>query len=125
MGETAMTAIHVAAAPEYNVTGQDYTDRRHFRYTGPIIDIHAHVMITRPGDPPTGPPLGTGPGASLAQAETMLDVAAEFGIMQTVTMCPPDDVIPLRERFGDRLAFNAMIMKRTADESDDQAYRTL
>ena len=39
-------------------------------------------MITRPGDPPTGPPLGTGPGASIEQAETMLDVAAEFGIIR-------------------------------------------
>ena len=33
------------SAPEYNVTGQDYGDRRHFRYAGPpIIDIHAHVV---------------------------------------------------------------------------------
>ena len=55
----------------------------------------------------------------------MLDVASEFGIEQTVTMCPVDDIVPLRECFGDRIAFNAMIMKRTADESDDLAYRTL
>ena len=111
--------------PEYNVTGIDYAQRGHLRYQGPIIDFHAHVMITRPGDPMTGPPPGSGPGASIAQAETMLDVGSEFGIHQTLTMCPPDDVIPLRERFGDHIAFNAMIMKKTADESDDMAYRTL
>src|SRR5262249_31057878 len=57
--------------------------------------------------------------------ETMLDVGSDFGIHQTVTMCPPDDIEPLRERFGERLAFNAMISKRTLDESDDQVYRTL
>ena len=60
--------------PEYNVTGIDYGDRRHLRYQGPIIDFHAHVMRTRPGDPPTGPPPGKGPGATVEQAETMLDV---------------------------------------------------
>jgi predicted TIM-barrel fold metal-dependent hydrolase len=115
----------MAANPEYNVTGIDYAERGHLRYHGPIIDFHAHVMITRPGDPPTGPPPGTGPGASLAQAETMLDIGSEFGIIQTVTMCPPDDVAPLRERFDERLVFNAMINKKTADESDDQAFRNL
>ena len=31
--------------PEYNVTGQDYGDRRHFRYDGPPI-----ISITQPGD---------------------------------------------------------------------------
>jgi predicted TIM-barrel fold metal-dependent hydrolase len=82
-------------------------------------------MVTRPGDPPSGPPIGSGPGASLAQAETMLEVGEEFSVIQTVTMCPPDDVEPLRERFGDRLVFNAMIHKRTADESDDTALRNL
>jgi Amidohydrolase len=111
--------------PEHNMTGIDYTDRSHLRYPGPIIDFHAHVMITRPGDPMNGPPLGTGPGASIIQAETMLDVASEFGIHQTVTMCPPDDIEPLRERFGDQIAFNGMIMKKSVDESDDVAFRTL
>jgi len=111
--------------PEYNVTAIDYADRRHLRYDGPIIDFHAHVMVTRPGDPQSGPPPGTGPGASIEQAERMLDVGAEFGVHQTVTMCPPDDIEPLREGFGDRLAFNAMINKKTADESDEQALRTL
>jgi predicted TIM-barrel fold metal-dependent hydrolase len=111
--------------PEYNVTGIDFADRRHLRYHGPIIDFHAHVMRTRPSDPPTGPPLGKGPGATIDQAEAMLDVGSEFGIHQTVTMCPSDDIEPLRERFGDRLAFNAMINKRTPDESDDEVYRAL
>ncbi len=110
--------------PEYNVTGIDYADRRHLGYMGPIVDFHSHVMLTRPGDPPTGPPLGKGPGASLQQAEIMLAAAAEFGITQTVTMCPPDDIVPLRKRFGDQLQFNAMVNKRTADESDEQALHT-
>jgi predicted TIM-barrel fold metal-dependent hydrolase len=111
--------------PEYNVTGIDYADRRHLWYQGRIIDIHAHVMVTRPGDPASGPPLGAGPGASLEQAETMLDVGTEFGITQTVTMCPADDITPLRERFGDQLAFNAMIHKRSSDETDEQALANL
>ncbi|MSQ94084.1 MAG: hypothetical protein EXR98_05955 [Gemmataceae bacterium] len=111
--------------PEFNVTGIDYAERRHLRYTGPIIDFHAHVMVTRPGDPPTGPPTGKGPGATIEQADAMLDVGQDFGVMQTLTMCPPDDVAPLRERFGHRLEFNAMINKRTANESDDEAFRNL
>lgn len=113
------------AAPEYNMTGIDYAERAHLRYHGPIIDFHAHVMVTRPGDPPTGPPTGQGPGASLAQAETMLAVASEFGVIQTATMCPVDDVVPLRERFGERLVFNAMINKKSADESDADALGVL
>ncbi len=112
--------------PEYNVTGQDYADRRHLRYAAPpIIDIHAHVMLTRPGDPPSGPPLGTGPGASADQAVTMLDVAADFGIGLTVAMSPADDIPVLRARLGDRLRFNGMLNKKTADEPDDVAYRLL
>jgi hypothetical protein len=112
--------------PEHNVTGQDFADRSHFRYSGPpILDIHAHVLQTRPGDPPNGPPLGHGPGASLDQAAVMLDVAAEFGIARTWTMCPADDVAPLRERFGERIAFNGMINKKSLDQPDDEAYRTL
>ncbi len=120
-----MTSADLAAAPEHNVTGQDYSDRRHFRYTGPLIDIHSHVMITRPGDPVNGPPLGTGPGASITQAETMLEVAAEFGIIMTYTMCPADDIPPLRERFGDNLGFNGSIAKKKKDDPDDAAYRQL
>jgi hypothetical protein len=113
------------STPEYNVTGINYRERGHFRYQGPLIDFHAHVMLTRPSDPPAGPPLGKGPGASLAQAEMMLDVAAEFGVRRTVTMCQADDIAPLRDRFGARLAFNGMISKKTADEPDDEAFRTL
>lgn len=113
------------APPEYNVTGIDYADRKHFRYDGPIIDFHAHVMVTRPGDPPSGPPLGKGPGASTDQAQMMLDVGGEFGVGRTVTMCPLDDVEPLRDRFGDALVFNAMINKKTADDADDEVYRNL
>jgi hypothetical protein len=112
--------------PEYNVTGIDYGDRRHFRYVGPpLLDIHAHVMQTRPSDPPNGPPSGTGPGASLEQAELMLEVAAAFGVARITTMCPPDDIAPLRQRFGDRLGFNGPISKKKIDEPDDAAYRLL
>jgi len=111
---------------EHNVTDQDYSDRRHFRYAGPpIIDIHAHVLLTRPGDPPNGPPLGTGPDASADQAVTMLDAADDFGIGLTVGMTPADDIPVLRARLGDRLRFNGMINKKSADEPDDAAYRLL
>jgi hypothetical protein len=114
-----------AAPPEYNVTGIDYSDRLHFRYSGPIIDIHAHVTVTRPGDPKTGPPTGTGPGASPAQAHTMLAVAREFGIVRTYTMCLPDDIPVLRAECGSALGFNGPIAKKTLDEPDDAAYRLL
>lgn len=114
----------ITAPPEHNVTGHDYADRRHFRYSGPIIDIHAHVMLTRPNDPPAGPPVGSGPGASSDQAATMLDVASEFGVARTYSMCLPDDIPVLRERFGRRLGFNGPIQKKP-DEPDDVAYRLL
>jgi predicted TIM-barrel fold metal-dependent hydrolase len=113
------------AAPEFNVTGIDYGDRRHFRYQGPLIDVHAHVMRTRPTDPKAGPPPSSGPGATVEQAETMLAVAEEFGIVQTVTMCAPDDIPPLRERFGDQLLFNGLLGKQRIDEPDEEAYRLL
>jgi hypothetical protein len=114
-----------AEAPEHNVTGLDYADRRHFRYAGPpLIDVHAHVMLTRPSDPAQGPPVGTGPGASSDQAATMLAVAEEFGIERTYSMCLPDDIPVLRERFGPRLGFNGSIHKKP-DEPDDVAYRLL
>jgi predicted TIM-barrel fold metal-dependent hydrolase len=114
-----------AEAPEHNVTGIDYGDRRHFRYAGPpLIDIHAHVTLTRPSDPPQAPPTGTGPGASSDQAATMLDVAAEFGIERTYSMCVPDDIPALRERLGPRLGFNGPIQKKP-DEPDDVAYQLL
>ena len=112
-------------APEHNVIGLDFADRKHFRYTGPLIDIHAHVMVTRPGDPKNAPPTGEGPGASIAQAETMLAVAEEFGIVRTTSMCLPEDIPPLRARFGDRLHFNGSIMKKALDAPDEEAYRLL
>jgi hypothetical protein len=112
-------------APEFNVTGIDYADRRHLRYKGPLIDFHSHVMVTRPSDPKNAPPTGTGPGASIAQAEVMLEVAEEFGVVQTVSMCLPDDIPPLRERFGDRLLFNGPIGKQKRDDPDESAYRLL
>jgi hypothetical protein len=111
--------------PEYNVTGIDYNQRAHLRYSGPIIDFHAHVMLTRPDDPPGGPPKGAGPGASIAQAETMLEVGRTFGITHTLSMCFADDIPPLRARFGDELAFNGSIAKKTPDEPDDVVFRTL
>src|ERR1700704_2039046 len=101
---------HMATPPEHNVTGIDYGRRDHLTYRGPIIDFHAHVMVTRPGDPKSGPPLGEGPGASVDQAETMLRVGEEFGIVRTLTMCLPDDISPLREKFAERLDFNGSIM---------------
>ena len=113
-----------AAAPEHNLTGQDYADRRPFRYAGPpIIDVHAHVMQTRP-EAKGGQPPPDGAVDTLAQARTMLDVAAEFGVGRLYSMCPPDDIPPLRAAFGDRLGFNGPISKKP-DEPDDVAYRLL
>jgi predicted TIM-barrel fold metal-dependent hydrolase len=114
-----------AAPPEHNVTGIDYDQRGHLRYAGPLIDIHSHVMRTRAGDPKNAMPLPPGPDSSTDQAATMLEVAAEFGIVKTYTMCPVDDIEPLRERFGDTLGFNGSIMKKAADAPDDEAYQLL
>src|SRR6516165_8045755 len=111
------------APPEHNVTGQDLGDRRHLHYAGPpLIDAHAHVMQTRP-EPKEGEPAPE-PGDPLAQAATMLDVAAEFGIERIMSMCPPDDIALLRARFGLRLLFNGPISKKL-DEPDEAAYRRL
>src|SRR5262249_13132622 len=110
--------------PEHNVTGVDFADRGHFHYSGPLIDIHAHVYQTRPTDPKSGPPTGTGPGASMEQAESMLSVAKSFGVVRTYTMCPVEDIAALRERFGARLGFNGSIFKKL-DEPADVAYRLL
>ena len=112
-------------SPEHNVTGIDYSDRGHFRYHGRLIDVHAHVLLTRATDPKNGPPTGTGPGASLEQAETMLAVAEEFGVVKTYSMCLPDDIPPLRERFGPRLGFNGSISKKKIDDPDEEAYQLL
>jgi hypothetical protein len=117
--------MSTVTAPEHNQTGVDFADRRPFTYSGPLIDFHAHVMQTRPGDPKNGPPLGTGPGASLEQAEMMLDVGREFGVVRTYSMCPPDDIPPLRERLGDRIGFNGFVSKKKIDEPDEDVYRLL
>jgi hypothetical protein len=115
----------VAELPEHNMSGIDYSDRNHFPYAGPpIIDIHAHVLQTRPTDPPDGPPAGSGPGASLEAAQTMLDVAREFGVGRIYSMCLPEDIPPLRERFGNRIGFNGSIHKKL-EEPEDVAYRLL
>src|SRR5262249_16708430 len=50
--------------------------------------------------------------------------AAKFGICRTYSMCPPQDIAPLRQRFGDRLGFNGPI-SRKPDEPDEAAFRTL
>src|SRR5436309_15850015 len=109
-----MTAI--TAGPEYNVTGIDYSVRSHLRYAGPIIDFHAHVMVTRPGDPSSGPPLGEGPGASTGQAETMLRIGSEFGVVRTLTMFLPEDIPFLRERSPASVEYNALLIKIKAEE---------
>jgi predicted TIM-barrel fold metal-dependent hydrolase len=118
-----MISETVTAPPEHNLTGQDFADRRHLPHAGPILDVHAHVMTTRPTDPPTGPPV-TGPGGTTEQAALMLEVGRDFGVPFTLTMCPADDIPALRERFGRALAFNGMLSKKP-DEPDDAAYRNL
>jgi hypothetical protein len=110
----------MSAPPEHNVTGIDYNDRRHFRYVGPpLLDVHAHVTRTKP-DAKDAPPSEP----TLDQAATMLAVAEEFGVARIWSMCPPEDIPPLRERFGRRLGFNGPISKKL-DEPDDVAYRLL
>src|SRR5262249_12013936 len=52
-------------------------------------------------------------------------VGREFSIDHTVSMCPPEDIPSLRERFGSALSFNGPIGKTTADEPDDVAYANL
>ncbi len=110
--------------PEYNVTGQDYGRREHFTYAGPIIDIHSHVTMTSAQEKPEGPAGGAGLAGSLDAAGLMLDVAAEFGVRRVYSMCPPQDIAPLRERFGDRLGFNGPISKKP-EEGEDAAIRNL
>jgi hypothetical protein len=111
----------MSGPPEHNVTGIDYGDRRHFRYAGPpIFDVHAHVTRTKPeakDAPPEEP--------TVDQAARMLAVAEEFGVARVWSMCPPEDIPPLRERFGRRLGFNGPISKKKADEPDDTAYQLL
>ncbi len=113
------------AGLEHNVTGIDYSQRDHLTYRGPIIDFHAHVMVTRPGDPVNAPPTGEGPGASLDQAALMLRTGDEFGIVQTLTMCLADDIVPLRAKFANKLAFNGPIQKKALADSDESVYQML
>jgi predicted TIM-barrel fold metal-dependent hydrolase len=109
--------------PEYNVTGIDYSQRAHLVYKGPpIIDVHAHVLQTRPTDPKEGPPPATGPGATTDQAYQMLDVAGEFGVGRVYSMCFPDDIKPLRERLGDKIGFIGSIHKKL-EEPEEVAYQ--
>ncbi|MBL8794619.1 MAG: amidohydrolase family protein [Planctomycetia bacterium] len=110
--------------PEYNITGLDYAQRSHFRYAGPLIDVHSHITTTELNESTSGFPGGAGRAGSLAQAETQLAVARTFGIARTYTMCPPQDIPPLRERFGSLLGFNGPVHKEP-DEPNDVAYRVL
>jgi hypothetical protein len=115
-----MDTTNPTAPPEHNVTGLDYGQRHHLRYGGPpLIDAHAHVTRTRPPGA-----ADNAPADRLDQAEIMLAVAEEFGVSRIFSMCPPEDVPPLRERFGPRLGFNGPISKKL-DEPDDAAYRLL
>jgi hypothetical protein len=108
------------APPEHNVTGIDFANVTHFRYAGPpIVDVHAHVMVVRPPEKPDQPveePLG--------QPATMFTAADEFGVERICSMCPAEDIAPLRARFGDRLHFNGPISKKL-EEPDDVAYQLL
>jgi predicted TIM-barrel fold metal-dependent hydrolase len=112
--------MKVDPPPEYNVTGQDYRMREHFRYSGlPIVDIHAHVTLSYTASTESEP--GGGP---LAAAELMLATAAEFGIGRTYSMCPADHIAALRMKFGSAIAFNGSLSKQP-DEPNEAAYRTL
>jgi predicted TIM-barrel fold metal-dependent hydrolase len=118
-----MSAIIPATAPpEHNVTGQDFADRRHFGYAGPpLIDMHAHVTLTKPTE---GIPGASDLQPNLDQAEIMLEVAREFGVGRIMSICGPDDIVPLRERFGDRVGFSGSISKKL-EEPEETAYRLL
>jgi predicted TIM-barrel fold metal-dependent hydrolase len=107
------------STPEYNVTGLDYGQRGHLHADAPpLIDVHAHVMRTRPPDAPADTP------GDLAQAEAMLAVAREFGIARIYSMCPVEEIPPLRERFGAMLGFNGSIARKV-DDPDDAPARSL
>jgi len=115
------TTATSATPPEHNVTSIDYAQRAHFRYQGPpLLDIHSHVTLTQPTESAT-----SSPDSGLGQAETMLAVATEFHVGRIYTMCPPEHIPALRERFGQRLGFNGSILKQRIDEPDDEAYRLL
>jgi predicted TIM-barrel fold metal-dependent hydrolase len=118
------------AAPEHNVTGIDFGRRAHLRYDGPsLVDFHCHLTRTR-GDAPsntkdTHEKKRAIDQPSLEQAAAMVSVADQFNIDRLVTMCPLEDIEPLRQRFGNRLVFNGSIAKNKADEPDDDVYRLL
>lgn len=107
--------------PEHNVTGIDFGERSHFRYAGPpLIDVHAHVTLPRPPEQqgqPAGEPF-------LEPAELLMAAADEFDVGRVWSMCPPEDIPLLRQRFGDRIGFTGSISKKP-DEPDDAAYRLL
>jgi hypothetical protein len=115
-------SVEPSAPPEYNLTGLDFAQRDHLGYQGPLVDVHAHIMRTNP-DPEEE--AGPSPEPGLAQAGVMLAVAEEFGIVRTYSMCPPDDILPLRERYGPRLGFNGPIAKAWIDEPDEAVYHRL
>ena len=103
--------------PEYNVTGIDYGQRRHLTYRGPLLAIHSHVVLTRPAN--------SNVESSIAQAETMLGVAAEFGIERRLYHVPTPGLPPLREHFDERLAFNGSIAKKSLEETDEAVFARL
>jgi len=86
-----------------------------------IIDVPAHVLQRDRTTPRTvllTEQVPAQPGPSRIDA----DVAAEFVSAGSIDVLP-DDIEPLRERFGDRLGFNGSITKKKADDPDDDAYR--
>jgi predicted TIM-barrel fold metal-dependent hydrolase len=110
--------------PEHNVTGVDFADHRHLHYAGPpLLDVHTHIMRTRPADPVDGAPADV--EGSLEQAEIMLEVASTFGVGRLITMCPGEDIPPLQQRFGDRLGFNGPVSRISLDEPEDAIFRRL
>jgi len=120
----SVSTTPAASPPEYNVTGIDFAQRHHLRYTGPIIDFHSHVTMTRPEEPTHGPAGGAGVAGSSDAAALMLAEGESFGVVQTISMCAVQDIAPLRQRLGQRLLFNAMISKKP-DDPDSAAFETL
>src|SRR4029079_15846912 len=55
----------------------------------------------------------------------MLEVASSFGLGRLITMCPADDIPPLRQRFGDRLSFNGPISRASLDEPEEAIFHRL
>ena len=104
----------------YNVTGIDYADRRHFTYAGPP-SFHA-----RHGDAPRRPSQATcrRRRRRTEASGDMLDVAAALASSKSRPYA--------RRRTSNHCAtirrqtiFNGMLNKKTIDESDDEAFRTL